>query len=83
MRPPTPESGFLSLPKKQIRDFLARQNEELFRRNSVLGLLERDATTKRAPERWQSLDSEAVASFDVVVCFESRVFDLVVEGTRL
>ncbi|CAM9518927.1 unnamed protein product [Pylaiella littoralis] len=77
----SPQSFPFGTPYVEIRDFLARQNEALFRRNSVLGLLERDATTKRAPERWQSLESEDVASFDVVVCFESRVFDLVVEGT--
>lgn len=77
----SPQSFPFGTPYVEIRDFLADQNEELFRRNSVLGLLERDATTKRAPERWQALDSEEVASFDVVVCFESRVFDLVVEGT--
>lgn len=77
----SPQSFPFGTPYVEIRDFLARQNEALFRRNSVLGLLERDATTKRAPERWQSLESEDVASFDAVVCFESRVFDLVVEGT--
>lgn len=77
----SPQSFAFGTPYVEIRDFLARQNEALFRRNSVLGLLERDAATKRAPERWQSLDSEDVASFDVVVCFESRVFDLVVEGS--
>eukprot|EP00904_Undaria_pinnatifida_P004473 jgi/Undpi1/14026/HiC_scaffold_9.g03677.m1 len=75
----SPQSFPFGTPYVEIRDFLANQNEELFRRNSVLGLLERDAATKRAPERWQALDSEEVASFDVVVCFESRVFDLVVE----
>lgn len=79
----SPQSFPFGTPYVEIRDFLARQNEALFRRNSVLGLLERDAATKRAPERWQSLDSEDVASFDVVVCFESRVFDLVVEGSLL
>lgn len=77
----SPQSFPFGTPYVEIRDFLADQNEELFRRNSVLGLLERDAATKRAPERWQALDSEEVAAFDVVVCFESRVFDLVVEGT--
>lgn len=77
----SPQSFPFGTPYVEIRDFLARQNEALFRRNSVLGLLERDAATKRAPERWQALESEEVASFDVVVCFESRVFDLVVEGT--
>ncbi|CAM9387666.1 unnamed protein product [Ectocarpus sp. 4 AP-2014] len=78
----SPQSFPFGTPYVEIRDFLARQNEALFRRNSVLGLLERNSTTKRAPERWQSLDGEHVASFDVVVCFESRVFDLVVEDLQ-
>ncbi|CAB1101574.1 unnamed protein product [Ectocarpus sp. CCAP 1310/34] len=78
----SPQSFPFGTPYVEIRDFLARQNEALFRRNSVLGLLERNATTKRAPERWQSLDGGHVASFDVVVCFESRVFDLVVEDLQ-
>lgn len=64
-----------------MHDTLAGLDEALFRRNSVLGLLARDAATKRAPERWQALTGQEVASFDIVVCFESRVFDLVVEGT--
>lgn len=79
----SPLSFPFGTPYVEIRDALARESEELFRRNSVLGLIERDATTKRAPERWQALASEEVASFDVVVCFESRVFDLVVEGTLI
>lgn len=79
----SPQSFVFGTPYVEIRDILASQDEELFRRNSVLGLLERDAATKRAPERWQALKGDEVASFDVVVCFESRVFDLVVEGTWL
>lgn len=79
----SPQSFAFGTPYVEIRDILASQDEELFRRNSVLGLLERDAATKKAPERWQALKGDEVASFDVVVCFESRVFDLVVEGTWL
>lgn len=77
----SPQSFAFGTPYLEIHDHLAGIDEDLFRRNSVLGLLARDAATKRAPERWQALRGDEVASFDVVVCFESRVFDLVVEGT--
>ena len=79
----SPQSFAFGTPYLEIHDALVRVDETLFRRNSVLALLERDAVTKRAPERWQALESQEVASFDVVVCFESRVFDLVVEGTHI
>lgn len=79
----SPQAFAFGTPYLEIYDSLVRLDEALFRRNSVLGLLQRDAVTKRAPERWQALEGEEVASFDVVVCFESRVFDLVVEGTQL
>lgn len=79
----SPQAFAFGTPYLEIYDSLVRLDEALFRRNSVLGLLQRDAVTKRAPEKWQALEGEEVASFDVVVCFESRVFDLVVEGTPL
>lgn len=79
----SPQAFAFGTPYLEIYDSLVRLDEALFRRNSVLGLLQRDAVTKRAPEKWQALEGEEVASFDVVVCFESRVFDLVVEGTLL
>ena len=41
-------------------------------------MLKRNLAVKEAPERWQ--DSAADGSFDIVVCFEQRVFELVIEG---
>jgi len=42
-------------------------------------MLERNASIKAAPERWQ--DYEPI-DFDVVVAFEERVFDRVVEDLQ-
>lgn len=41
-------------------------------------MLKRNLAVKEAPERWQ--DSAADGSFDIVVCFEQKVFELVIEG---
>lgn len=70
-------------PYRVIRDRLVRLDEEFFRRNGVLGLIERDAAVKQAPESWQKLGGTKVASFDVVLCFDSYVFDRVIEGKWL
>lgn len=64
-----------------IIEALANEDEGHYRRNSVLGLLERNAGIKLAPERWQDLPDAVVSSFDIVLCFEKRIFDLVLEGT--
>ncbi len=48
-----------------------------YRQNGILNLVERNAKIKTAPERWQ--DQQNV--FDVVITFEEKVFDIVVEGT--
>ncbi|CAM9269126.1 unnamed protein product, partial [Choristocarpus tenellus] len=76
----TPKSFAFGTPYLEIHDELKREDAALFQRNSVLSLLARDAVTKRSPERWQDAKGKEVSNFDIVVCFETRVFDLVVEG---
>lgn len=44
----------------------------------LLRMMERNAKVKRAPERWQ--DALGVSRFNVVLCFQERVFDAAVEG---
>ena len=39
-------------------------------------MLERNMQIKRAPERWQ----ETTKHFDIVITFDQRVYDMVVEG---
>ncbi len=48
-----------------------------YRQNGLLGMLERNVRIKTAPERWQ----EQKNTFDVIVTFEERVFDHVLEGS--
>lgn len=42
----------------------------------MLAMLERDKKVKTKPERWQDEKSH----FDLVITYESRVFDVVVQG---
>lgn len=41
-------------------------------------MLKRNATVKLAPQRWQENAVDGV--FDVVLTFEEKVFDMVIEG---
>lgn len=42
-------------------------------------MLKRNMGVKLAPQRWQ--DNSADGTFDVVLTFEEKVFDMVLEGT--
>ena len=44
-------------------------------------MLERDILTKKAPQKWQDNSTTDLAQLDVVVCFEDRIFDIVLEGS--
>jgi RNA polymerase II subunit A C-terminal domain phosphatase SSU72 len=54
-----------------------------FTRNGVLQLCRRGAAVKRAPQRWQDVTSEDVAVHDVVIAFEERIFDAVIEDLQM
>lgn len=54
--------------------------QEFYRRTKLLDILKRNKQIKRAPERWQDVDADTVAGYDVVVCYENRIYDLVMEG---
>lgn len=41
-------------------------------------MLKRNLSVKLAPQRWQ--DNADDGSFDVVITFEEKVFDMVIEG---
>lgn len=68
-------------PYAKMRKDLVMEDEALYRGNRVLDLLKRNEAIKAAPQQWQRLSDADVASFDVVVCFEDRVFKKVLEGT--
>ncbi|XP_075492050.1 uncharacterized protein LOC142530140 [Primulina tabacum] len=64
-------------PYKHMLDDLRRKDPELYRRNGILPMLKRNVSVKSTPQRWQENASDGV--FDVVLTFEEKVFDMVVE----
>lgn len=77
----SPEVFPFGTPYRDIYDTLKGKDERFFLQNNLLPLVARNATIKAAPERFQEIEGPDMAGFDVVLCFESRVFYLVVEGT--
>ena len=59
------------------------EDEEFFARNKVLQLCRRGAAVKRAPQRWQDMPSDFVSEHDVVIAFEERIYDAVVEDLQI
>ncbi|KAI4326140.1 hypothetical protein MLD38_031481 [Melastoma candidum] len=64
-------------PYRQMFDDLRRKDPELYKRNGILPMLKRNYSVKTAPQRWQDNASDGV--FDVVMTFEEKVFDMVLE----
>jgi RNA polymerase II subunit A C-terminal domain phosphatase SSU72 len=54
-----------------------------FTRNGVLQLCRRGAAVKTAPARWQDSPDELISLHDVVIAFEERVFDAVIEDLQV
>lgn len=59
------------------------EDAEFFVRNGVLHLCQRGAAVKKAPQRWQDQTSEFVGQHDIVIAFEERIFDAVVEDLQI
>jgi len=59
------------------------EDQAFFSRNGVLQLCRRGAAVKSAPQRWQDMPSEFVAHHDVVIAFEERIFDAVIEDLQM
>lgn len=70
-------------PYERIYNELKAENPSLFRKNGVLAMLERDMITKKCPQRWQDLTIPELKKFDVIVCFEDRIFEIVLEDLQL
>ncbi|CAL9131543.1 unnamed protein product [Musa textilis] len=64
-------------PYKFMHDELRRKDPDLYKRNGILPMLKRNLGVKNAPQRWQ--DNAADGCFDVVMTFEEKVFDTVIE----
>lgn len=62
-------------PYKEIFDDLARKSPELYTRNGLLKMVQRNMEVKTAPERFQDNRD----CYDVVVTFEERVMDQVID----
>jgi RNA polymerase II subunit A C-terminal domain phosphatase SSU72 len=54
---------------------------QYFSRNGVLQLCRRGAAVKRSPTRWQ--DTPNVNEHDVVIAFEERIYDAVIEDLQM
>jgi RNA polymerase II subunit A C-terminal domain phosphatase SSU72 len=59
------------------------EDEAFFVRNGVLQLCRRGAAVKKAPQRWQDMPSEFVSQHDIVIAFEERIFDAVIEDLQI
>uniref|UniRef100_J3N6B8 RNA polymerase II subunit A C-terminal domain phosphatase SSU72 n=1 Tax=Oryza brachyantha TaxID=4533 RepID=J3N6B8_ORYBR len=64
-------------PYKAIHDDLRRKDPDLYKRNGLLPMLKRNSAVKATPQRWQ--DNAGDGPFDVVLTFEEKVFDSVLE----
>lgn len=76
----SPEVFAFGTPYRSLYDTLKRKDEAFFLKNNLLRLAARNATVKAAPQRFQDIEGPDMADFDVVLCFEARVFYSVVEG---
>lgn len=59
------------------------EDEAFFLRNGVLNLCRRGAAVKKSPQRWQDQSAEFISQHDVVIAFEERIFDAVVEDLQI
>lgn len=46
-------------------------------------MLKRDISTKRCPQRWQDLSVNDIRKLNVIVCFDDRIFEIVLEDLQL
>ncbi|GAB9473065.1 Rna polymerase ii subunit a cterminal domain phosphatase [Globisporangium polare] len=79
----TPRVFAFATPYEAMHRQLKKEDEELFTRNGVLAMLERDIATKRCPERWQALSNKQLQQIDVVVCLDYRMFLTVLEDLSM
>lgn len=72
-------------PYEEMYQSLAVTPEDAayFTRNGVMQLCQRGDAVKRAPQRWQDMGSEDISKHNVVIAFEERIFDAVVEDLQL
>jgi len=69
-------------PYAQMYESLATEDEAFFFQNGVLQLCRRGSAVKTSPQRWQDTPSLAIALHDIVIAFEERIFDAVIEDLQ-
>jgi len=69
-------------PYTKIRETIQSKPkvEEWFKERGLMSMLDRNVKIKDHPERLQ--DDKDIARFDVIFCFEERVFDLTMEDLQ-
>ncbi|GMH60261.1 hypothetical protein TL16_g03012, partial [Triparma laevis f. inornata] len=70
-------------PYEEMYDTLVAEDISYFTQNGIIPLCIRGASIKTSPTRWQDTDVSVIRSHDVVVCFEERIFDAVIEDLQL
>mmetsp|Transcript_6349 Transcript_6349/g.14321 ORF Transcript_6349/g.14321 Transcript_6349/m.14321 type:complete len:226 (-) Transcript_6349:127-804(-) len=59
------------------------EDRAFFVHNGVLHLCKRGAAVKLAPQRWQDTSTSTVQEHDVVIAFEERIYDAVIEDLQM
>jgi RNA polymerase II subunit A C-terminal domain phosphatase SSU72 len=62
---------------------VTQDDAAFFIKNGVLQLCRRGAAMKKAPQRWQDMDSSFIGQHDVCIAFEERIFDAVVDDLQV
>lgn len=60
---------------------MKRKDEKLYTQNGLLLMMQKDMKVKERPQRWQDRTADD-GVFDVVVTFEKRVMDMVVQNLQ-
>ena len=83
----TPRRFNFGTPYAEIAACLEQEGKEHYERvggneGGVLELARRGAATKEAPERWQDATTAKLCKLDVVIVFETRLYDIVVSDLQ-
>jgi RNA polymerase II subunit A C-terminal domain phosphatase SSU72 len=70
-------------PYSDMYTNLYNDDSNFFSRNGILQLCRRGAAVKRAPCRWQDTTTELITNHDVVIAFEERIYDAIIEDLQL
>jgi RNA polymerase II subunit A C-terminal domain phosphatase SSU72 len=68
---------------EKMYESLAAEDVAYFSQNGILALCRRGASCKDNANSWQGTSSKVVVKHDVVVVFEERLFDAVIEDLQM